>query len=91
MKKMFLLPFILFLVTLQTADAQYYYNRAFSFSGVTGDYVATDPGANLSITGSFTVECWVRPVNVGSPSFQIVVQKRLGTGATGYTLYLSTG
>ena len=84
--------FILLLVLLiQSTNAQYYYNRAFSFSGAVGDYTVTRPGANLSITGSFTLECWVKPVNVASPSYQILIQKRLGSGSTGYTMYLSTG
>lgn len=91
MKKSITVLFFVLLVFVQISDAQYYYNRAFSFSGVAGDYVATRPGSELSITGSFTVECWVKPVNVASPSFQIIVQKRLGSSSTGYTMYLSTG
>jgi subtilisin-like proprotein convertase family protein len=85
------LPFLsfIFILFLQTSHAQYYFNRAFSLPGTAGNYVVTDPGANLSITGDFTVECWVKQmVNTGA---QIVVQKRLGSSATGYTVYLSTG
>ncbi|MBN1632976.1 MAG: T9SS type A sorting domain-containing protein [Ignavibacteria bacterium] len=91
MKKSITILFFVLLVFVQISDAQYYYNRAFSFSGVAGDYVATEPGSGLSITGSFTVECWVKPVNVASPSYQIIVQKRLGSTSSGYTMYLSTG
>jgi len=91
MKKFLFLTFFVVLLIPSLTNAQYYYNRAFSFTGATGTYAVTDPGPNLSITGSFTVECWVNPVNVASPSFQILVQKRLGSSSTGYTLYLSSG
>ena len=86
----FLIIPLLFLL-IQSSDAQYVCNRAFSFTGVASDYVATNPGANLSITGSFTLECWLKPVNVTTPSAQIIIQKRLGSNATGYTMYLSSG
>jgi len=91
MKKLLLISFIFVLCIPALINAQYYYNRAFNFTGATGTYAVTDPGANLSITGSFTVECWVYPVNVATPSYQILIQKRLGSAASGYTLYLSTG
>ena len=91
MRKLFFISLILLLSFPAISSAQYYYNRAFNFSGATGTYAVTDPGANLSITGSFTVECWVNPVNVANPSYQILVQKRLGSAATGYTLYLNLG
>ena len=89
MKRFTLFLIVLFLGFVQFCDAQYYFNYAFSFPGTTGNYAVTDPGTQLNITGSFTVECWVnQAVNTGA---QIVIQKRLGTGATGYTMYLSTG
>ncbi|MGA2669099.1 MAG: LamG-like jellyroll fold domain-containing protein [Ignavibacteria bacterium] len=91
MNKLFYLLLPLLFIVIQSTNAQYYYNRAYSFSGATGTYAATDPGTNLSITGSFTVECWVMPTNVASPSYQIIIQKRLGSAASGYTMYLSTG
>ncbi|HEY5125432.1 MAG TPA: LamG-like jellyroll fold domain-containing protein [Ignavibacteria bacterium] len=91
MKKLLLIAFIILLSMPMTSHGQYYYNRSFNFTGATGDYAATKPGAELSITGSFTVECWVNLVNVASPSFQIVVQKRLGSNSTGYTMFLSSG
>ena len=91
MNKFSILILSLFFLLIQSSDAQYAYNRAFSFTGVATDYVATDPGSNLSITGSFTLECWLKPVNVTTPSAQIIIQKRLGSNATGYTMYLSSG
>lgn len=89
MKKNFILSAVLLIVMMNTCYTQYYFNRAYSFTGVTGTYAATDPGSQLSITGSFTVECWVKQaVSTGA---QIVVQKRLGSAAAGYTLYLNGG
>ncbi len=91
MKKLLLLSLVFLFCLPMFTDAQYYYNRAFNFTGATGDYAVTKPGAELSITGSFTLECWVNPINVVSPSAQIVIQKRLGSAASGYTMYLSAG
>lgn len=91
MKKtlLFFAGFLLFAAILQTLQSQYYFNRAFSLPGSAGNYVVTDPGANLSITGDFTVECWVnQAVQTGA---QIVIQKRLGSTASGYTLYMNGG
>jgi subtilisin-like proprotein convertase family protein len=67
------------------------YNTGVTFSGVAGTYFAAPHAAPLNITGSFTLECWVNPMNVASPSFQIVIQKRQGSTSSGYTMYLSTG
>lgn len=89
MKKTFILSAVLLIVMMNTCYSQYYFNRAYSFTGATGTYAATDPGSQLSITGSFTVECWVKQaVNTGA---QIVIQKRLGSAASGYTMYISSG
>lgn len=89
MKKTFLFSILLFVFSINFTYGQYYYNYAYSFPGSTGNYAATDPGSQLSITGSFTVECWVKQaVATGA---QIVVQKRLGSAAAGYTLYLNAG
>lgn len=70
-------------------SAQYHYNQAGSFNG-TSSYVAIPSGFELNITGSFTVECWINPVNSTVPSFQNVVAKRLA-GPDGYELYLNNG
>jgi len=67
------------------------FNTGVTFSGAAGNYITAPHAAPLNITGSFTLECWVNPVNVVTPSFQILIQKRLGSASTGYTLYLSTG
>ena len=92
-------PNLLFLICLLTlscilsfenATAQMFWNQGCSFAGSTSSYVAVRHSSELDITGSFTIEAWVNPVNVTSPSFQIILQKRNAT-ADGYTLYLSNG
>lgn len=66
------------------------WNQACSFAGSSSSYIAVPHSSSLDITGSFTIEAWVNPVNVGSPSAQIILQKRLA-GNNGYTLYLTSG
>ncbi len=89
MNKFFFIITLLLLFFIKLCNSQYAYNQAISLPGTAGNYAVTDPGANLSITGSFTVECWVKQaVNTGA---QIVIQKRLGSAASGYTLYLNAG
>ena len=67
------------------------FNTGVNFSGASGNYIAAPHATTLNITGSFTLECWVNPVNVTTPPFQILVQKRLGSTSTGYTMYLNNG
>jgi subtilisin-like proprotein convertase family protein len=83
---------VVFLLLFNTHDsyAQMFWNQACSFAGSNSSYVAVRDAAELDITGSFTMEAWVNPTNVASPSFQIIMQKR-NAGADGYTLYLSNG
>ncbi len=94
MKSKLLITFFMFCLIIvmfdNNANAQMFWNQGCSFSGSTSSYVAVRNSAELDITGSFTIEAWVNPVNVTSPSFQIILQKR-NAGADGYTLYLSNG
>ena len=94
MKPNLLFLFCLFILTgilsFDNANAQMFWNQGCSFAGSTSSYVAVRNSPELDITGSFTIEAWVNPVNVSSPSFQIILQKR-DAGADGYTLYLSNG
>lgn len=59
--------------------------------GGAGDYLAAPSTTDLNITGSFTLECWVDPTNVASPSFQILISKRSLTASNGYDMYLNGG
>ncbi len=94
MKSKLLITFFMFCLIIvmsdNNANAQMFWNQGCSFAGSTSSYVAVRNSAELDITGSFTIEAWVNPVNVTSPSFQIILQKRDG-GTDGYTLYLSNG
>ena len=58
------------------ANAQMFWNQGCSFAGSTSSYVAVRNSPELDITGSFTIEAWVNPVNVTSPAFQIILQKK---------------
>lgn len=78
------------LITEKT-QAQMFWNHACSFAGTTSSFVGRANSASLNITGSFTIEAWLNPVNATSPSFQIILQKREGINAVGYTLYLNGG
>lgn len=82
--------FIFIIFFVYDANAQMFWNQACNFPSVDSEHVSVRHSASLNITGSFTMEAWINPVNVASPSFQIIMQKR-NTGADGYTLYLSNG
>jgi subtilisin-like proprotein convertase family protein len=66
------------------------FNTGVLCSGTAGSYVSAPSVTALNITGSFTLECWVNPVNSTTPSFQNVIAKRL-SGSNGYELYLNAG
>lgn len=88
---------ILFTVVLihfilsENASALLAWNQASTFSGTASSYISVPHSSSLNITGNFTIEAWVNPVNVSSPSAQIILQKRAGSNSSGYTLYLSSG
>lgn len=82
---------VLILLSGETVFAQMYWNNACSFAGSSSSFVSRGNSSSLNISGSFTIEAWVCPVNATSPVNQILVQKREGGNANGYTLYLSSG
>lgn len=73
------------------SNAQMVWNQACSFAGTNSSYIAIPHSSSLNITGDFMIEAWVNPVNVNSPSLQIIAQKRAGSNNNGYTLYLANG
>ncbi|MDQ3022483.1 MAG: LamG domain-containing protein [Bacteroidota bacterium] len=81
---------LFFLFTNEKLSAQMFWNQACTFAGSNSSYVAVRNSATLNITSSFTLEAWVLPTNVATPSFQIILQKRAGN-SDGYTLYLNNG
>lgn len=77
--------------SLKESNAFMFWNQACSFSGAQTSYIAFKDSNSIDITSSFTLECWICPLNVSSPSAQIIMEKRAGTSANGYTLYLNNG
>lgn len=93
MKKKFILTAVVTInlfILISDSNSQMTWNQAASFSGSASSYIAVPHSASLNITGDFTIEAWLNPVNVSSPSAQIILQKRAAS-ANGYTLYLSSG
>ena len=79
----------LFLIS-QNLQAQMVWNQACSFTGSVSSHIAVPHSASLDITGSFTIEACVNPVNSESPTIQIILQKRMN-GNKGYTFLLTGG
>lgn len=67
------------------------WNQACSFAGTNSSYIAVPNSTSLNLSSDFTIEAWVNPVNISSPSAQIILQKRAVGNNVGYTLYLSNG
>ena len=88
--KLFLLSLTVYLLLSGNSSAQMTWNQACSFAGTVSSHIAVSPSTSLDITGSFTIEAWVNPVNSESPVTQILLQKRLN-GNKGYTFLLSGG
>lgn len=93
MKKQIYKFIVLILISIfaNNTNAQMFWNQAVSFSGSSTSYLTTPNSALLNITGSFTIEAWVNPVNAIVPANQIILQKREGGNVVGYTLYLNSG
>lgn len=73
-----LLLTLLFL-TPAPAGAQLFWNQAASFAGSSASYLAVPNSPELDITGSFTVECWINPANITTPTAQIILGKWAGS------------
>jgi len=86
--KMFLILLIL-IFTNEISSAQIFWNIGGAFSGSSNSFVNRGNSANLNITGSFTLEAWLNPASVTGS--RIILQKREGGNASGYTLYLAEG
>lgn len=93
MKKLILIFSLIIMIAVNNkcSFAFMFWNQACSFSGSSSSYVTVPHSSSLNITGSFTIEAWVCPVNAMSPANQIILEKRNGTFSNGYTLYLSSG
>ena len=94
MKKYLLYISVIFLfinITSEESRGFMFWNQACSFNGTAGSYIAVNNSATLNITGSFSVETWILPLNSVSPASQIILDKRTGTMPNGYGLLLING
>ncbi len=81
-----------FLFVTNNLKAQMFWNKACSFNSSDSSHVSVPDNSSLDITGSFTIECWINPVNSASPFTQTIFQKRTtGNPNTGYSLILISG
>jgi len=81
----------LFVALPTIATSQLFWNQAASFAGNANSYIAVPNSSSLNITGSFTIEAWVRPTNRDNPTFQVIVNKRAGSANEGFNMYLDSG
>lgn len=80
------------LYSISDLKAQMFWNQAGTFTGTDSSHIAVADNSTLDLTGSFTVECWMNPVNSVSPFTQVILQKRtLATINTGYSMILING
>ncbi|MDZ4713137.1 MAG: LamG-like jellyroll fold domain-containing protein [bacterium] len=82
-----LILFAVIIFTGKSSNAQMFWNQAGSFAGVSTSYIAVPSSASLDITGSFTLEAWIMPNDINTPSIPIIVGK--GTSPR-YDLRLSS-
>ncbi|MBK8981357.1 MAG: LamG domain-containing protein [Ignavibacteria bacterium] len=82
---------LIFMLISGKSFAFMFWNQACVFPGNANGYAAFGNSASLNITGSFTIEMWINPSNSTVPGFQILAEKRFGTGGNGYTFYLNQG
>jgi hypothetical protein len=72
-----------------TASAQLFWNRAAHFSGTASSYLAVPPDPTLDLTGSYTIEFWIRPERASDGNAETLVERRNGSASEGYTVYLA--
>ena len=83
--------FVIALVTLNhTASAQLFWNRSAHFAGTESSYLAIPPDPTLNLTGSYTIEFWIRPERARGGNAETLVERRNGSAAEGYTIYLDS-
>ncbi|MBS1552653.1 MAG: proprotein convertase P-domain-containing protein [Bacteroidetes bacterium] len=81
----------LLLLSCQNSYSFMFWNQAGGFSGTASSYISVPHSASLNITGSFSAEAWIFPVNSLTPSSQIILEKRTGVSSNGYTFFLNNG
>jgi len=78
-------------LTVQNSLSQIVWNQACRFNGASNSYIAIPHSTSLDITGAFSLEACINPVNSTSPAVQIILQKREGIHNSGYSLLLNQG
>ena len=81
----------LLLLSFQNSYSFMFWNQACGFSGTASSYVSVPHSASLNLTGSFSAEAWISPVNSLTPAAQIILEKRAGVSSNGYTFFLNNG
>jgi hypothetical protein len=86
--KRVLISLALLLAGAGTGLGQMVWDQAASFAKP--GYIAIPTSPSLQFSGSITLECWVNPVNVSSPTDQTLLCKYSSAG-TGFDLTLRGG
>jgi len=63
---LFLLLFIFINFNIDSVKAQMYWNQAAHFAGNSASYISIPNSTSLNITGSFSIEAWINPVNTNN-------------------------
>ncbi|MEO7358345.1 MAG: LamG-like jellyroll fold domain-containing protein [Ignavibacteria bacterium] len=64
----------LFILNLQTGNAQMFWNHAASFAGNSSSYIKCRNSPSLNIAGSFTLEAWINPSTLSGFSKGIIAK-----------------
>lgn len=73
----------------ENATAQMFWNNAISFAGNPNSHISRANSSSLNITGSFSIEAWVKPEVPNQ--IATILQKAEGNDPTGYGIYLFNG
>lgn len=89
-KNFLLVTFIL--LTANSSFAYMFWNHACEFNGpLSPSWIAVPNSSSINLTGSFTLEAWVCPVNSANGTDQVIIEKRRLTGMqAGYSLFLNS-
>lgn len=87
-----LLLVTLLILTSNISHAYMFWNHACEFNGSPSpSWIAVPNSSSINLTGSFTLEAWVCPLNSANGTDQVIIEKRRLTGMqAGYSLFLNT-
>ena len=97
MKRTFSIPVVFIIIAnvflnSNSSYSQMFWNQAGSFNGTDSSHISVQDNASLDLTGSFTVECWINPLNSVFPNAQTILAKRtLANVNSGYAMFLLNG